>query len=120
MVELVRETTDGFTVVYDGEQVTEITTTNIKDSYIIREQNETIGYIQVTGNTLVQIEVFTEHQGEGYGTEALEQVMEIFQHSDYSTVTTTTVISPVFESILLDYGFTSTDTPNENTYQYSF
>lgn len=87
---------------------------------VIHQDSETVGYIHATENTLTQIDVFPEHQQNGYATDALEQFLEQKRANGYNTVRTTAVVSPTFERILVRAGFEPTEEEMANTYEYIF
>lgn len=118
MVVLARETDNGYIIDHDGDKVTVTLPIQFPNSYLIRVNDETVGYIEITNNTIVQIDVCEER--EGYGTAALNNLMELFEQSQYSAVTTTTVTSSAFEAILLEYGFEQSSTETDNAYRYIF
>lgn len=78
-----------------------------------------VGYLETTGATIVQIDVYPDYRRNGYATEAVKQFIEYArEHTDYQFVRTTAIVSSGFEELVSDLGFKPTANENANTYQY--
>lgn len=85
---------------------------------IVLEDGTTVGFIKGSLSTLTQIDIKKKYRGEGYGTDALEEYIQLAQENGEEVIETTTVINPIFENILQSYGFEQTDEFSNNTYRY--
>lgn len=85
--------------------------------YIITHSEEEIGHLEALNGTIIEITIHPDHRGHGHATAAIE---EYLSQTDHPKITTTTVTSSAFEHILQKLGFTPTDNPHDNAYEYSF
>lgn len=78
-----------------------------------------IGYIEPFGernHIIGHIEIMEEHRGNGYGKAATEAFVERAKSNGAASVETSVVISPVFEHIARELGFTESPSEEEGLY----
>lgn len=78
-----------------------------------------IGYIEPLGEhkqIIGHIEIIQEERGKGYGKAATKAFLERAAQNGAASVETSVVISPVFEHILRELGFTETAPEEDGLY----
>lgn len=72
--------------------------------YIVLE-DEIIGKIDCTYETLENMQIDKEYRDNGYGTEALSQYVNLAKENNFRYIRTTPVLSEAMETILRKQGF---------------
>ena len=94
------------------------------NSYSILVNDREVGYIKISENYLTQIEIFDDEKrkerNNGYGTEAIKQLLKLKESDGYDCLKTNTIVNPIFQEILEDIGFDKTDDSMSNKYKYTF
>lgn len=114
----------GIVVVYEyvtePNQFTYLKANGEKTFSIYNEFEEQVGFLQYTGGTIVQIDIFPEHRRSGYALASTLLFCDFVQETTrYSKVRTTAVVSPAYQYILEQLEFKPTDDPNSNTFYRS-
>lgn len=85
---------------------------------VIRSETP-IGYIEPLGENrhiIGHIEIVEEERGNGYGKAATEAFLERAAQNGSNVVETSVVISPIFEHILRELGFSETAPEEDGLY----
>jgi len=89
------------------------------DEFTIFHGDTPIGYIEPFGDRnhiIGHIEIMEEYRRNGYGKAATEAFVEQAKTNGAATVETSVVISPVFEHIARELGFTETAHEEDGLY----
>lgn len=78
-----------------------------------------VGFLETTGATIVQIDIYPDYRRNGYATEAVRQFIEYARtNTDYNYIRTTAIVSTGFQDLVTkEFGFKPTRDETANTYR---
>jgi len=81
--------------------------------------NTEVGFLETTGATIVQIDIYPDYRRNGYATEAVRQFIEYAkEHTTYKYVRTTAIVSTGFQDLVTEtFDFTPTPDETANTFR---
>lgn len=102
-----------------GTASTDQATIELTEDYTIQLEGTPIGHIEPHGaddEIIASIEINENHRGNGYGREATELFLQQAKERGVGMVSTSVVISRVYEHILRELGFEETAPGEEGLY----
>lgn len=92
----------------------------LDDEGMIHVGHQEVGYLGWYENTIVDIMVEEESQGEGIATEAVGILVDRLGEQGYDTVETNVVLSPAMETVLHRNDFYRVEDADKNQWRYEF
>lgn len=87
-------------------------------TYEIMVDDEVVGYIKGSLEYIRQINIFEAHQMNGYGTAAVQELINMSQQAGHDVVETGTVVSSPMQRIVANLGFKRIPESDANRWRF--